>query len=51
MEYNESLRKAYNAGKDAVEKYTMEHVNELYGKPEEELQAIYKEVFQKAANW
>ena len=51
MEYNENLRKAYYAGKKAVEEYAKEHLNELYGKPENELQDIYKKVFQKAANY
>jgi hypothetical protein len=51
MEYNNNLRKAYYAGKDAVEEYAKSHVDELYGKSVEELQAIYKEVFRKAANW
>ena len=51
MDYNENLRKAYYAGKKAVEEYAKEHLNELYGKPENELQDIYKKVFQKAANY
>jgi hypothetical protein len=51
MEYNEGLRKAYYAGKNAVEEYAKSHVDELFGKSVEELQAIYKEVFRKAANW
>lgn len=51
MEYNSDLRKAYYAGKNAVEEYAKSHVDELFGKSVEELQAIYKEVFRKAANW
>jgi len=45
------LRNAYYAGKKAVEEYAKEHAEELYDKPVEELQTIYKQVFQKAANW
>ena len=51
MEHNDRLRKAYYAGKKAIEEYVKEHVDELYGKSVEELQTIYKEVFRKAANW
>ena len=41
----------YCKGKEALEEYPKEHFDELYGKSVEELQAIYKEVFRKAANW
>jgi hypothetical protein len=51
MEYNDSLRKAYYAGKKAVEEYAKENVEELFGKSVEELQTIYKQVFRKAADW
>ena len=51
MEYNTNLRNAYYAGKKAVEEYAKEHAEELYDKPVEELYTIYKQVFQKAANW
>jgi hypothetical protein len=51
MEYNDRLRKAYYAGKKAVEEYAKEHAEELFGKSVEELQTIYKQVFRKAADW
>jgi len=51
MEYNDSLRKAYYAGKKAVEEYAKENAEELFGKSVEELQTIYKQVFRKAADW
>lgn len=51
MEYNDRLRKAYYAGKKAVEEYAKEHADELFGKSVEELQTIYKQVFRKAADW
>ena len=41
----------YCKGKKALEEYPKEHFDELYGKSVEELQAIYKQVFRKAANW
>lgn len=51
MKYNTNLHNAYNAGKKAVEEYAKKHTEELYDKPVEELQTIYKQVFEKAANW
>jgi len=35
----------YHRAKKAVEDYAAEHVDELTGKPTEELQSIYKDIF------
>lgn len=42
-----SKRDAYHRGEKSVYKYAEEHVDELVGKSMEELQAIYKKVFEK----
>ena len=41
-------RDAYYRGQKAMQKYAEEHLDELFGKPKEELIAIYKRVFRDA---
>ena len=43
-----SAYKRYIKGKDAIAEYAAEHLDELYGKSEDELKAIYKDVFRTA---
>ena len=40
--------KQYNRGEAAVKEYAKAHLEELYGKPKEELQSIYTKVFRAA---
>lgn len=45
LEWSDKNREKYYGGKKAIEKYVDEHYKELEGKKPEELQTIYKKVF------
>lgn len=46
--YSVVRRKGYYYGQEKIEEYIKEHAEELAGKSTEELQDIYRKVFEKA---